>query len=248
MKNFTYSLIGLITLFIGFLGGTVIVLSCYDATVAAAEKEDGSTEEGELKLSQDSEVTLGKVRDFWKKEQIKHKRLLPEFSPFRVPPRKETQLEAFPCSDCHEDDEINIDKERKLTEEHQSIVLDHGGGRFWCLTCHNLKNMNYLRSLKDKEIDFNQSYLLCGQCHSPRQKDWFLGAHGKRVSTWTGERIILLCTECHNPHSPYIKPKQPDPPPKKHKGVLPMDKHLTQKERETKSKFDMWNFKFEIKK
>ena len=46
-----------------------------------------------------------------------------------------------------------------------------------------------------------------------------MGGHGKRIGNWQGERIILVCTECHNSHSPSIKPKQPDPPPLRHAKV-----------------------------
>ena len=179
------------------------------------ETDDGIEEE-ELDLDEETKATLERMRSFWRKQKVIEKRKV-EFPSFRVPPRKE-ELEYFPCSDCHEDDRINIEKERKLTEEHQSVVLDHGGERFWCLTCHNLKNMDYFRSMKNEPIDFNKPYLLCGQCHAPRQKDWFFGGHGKRIGNWDGEKVALSCTECHDSHSPSIKPKPPEPPPKRHKG------------------------------
>lgn len=170
----------------------------------------------DLQLDPAAEAVLKDIRKFWERKKIVQIRK-PDFPAFAVPPRKE-ELEFFPCMDCHEDDNINIPVERTLTEEHESIVLDHGGGRFWCLTCHNLKNMDVFRSMKEEPIDFNRPYLLCGQCHSPRQKDWYFGGHGKRIGTWSGKKILLSCTECHNPHSPSIKPRPPDPPPKRHKG------------------------------
>ena len=120
-------------------------------------------------LDETTQRVLGEVREVWQREEVK-KRPPPEFPDFTVPARK-GELEYFPCMDCHEDDDINIAKIRPLTEEHEDIVLDHGGERFWCLTCHNLRNMDFFRSMKDEPIDFNKPYLLCGQCHSPRQKD-----------------------------------------------------------------------------
>jgi len=142
---------------------------------------------------------------------------LADAPPFEVPPRVD-ELEFYPCSDCHEEEPINR-RERKLTEEHTDLVLDHGGGRFWCITCHGSKDKNVFLSFKNEPIDFNEAYLLCGQCHYDRQKDWYFGAHGKRLDTWNGERTILSCTACHDPHSPTIKPFEPEPPPKTRKGL-----------------------------
>lgn len=167
-------------------------------------------------LDEDSKFTLKHTRTFWKREDFPHE-IDFFFTPFRVPPRL-GELENYPCLDCHEDAEINKPTERKLNDEHDKIKLEHGGKRFWCPTCHLLSNMNFLRSLKNQEIHFNRSYLICGQCHFQRQKDWFVGGHGKRIGNWKGDRVILVCTECHNPHSPAIKPKKPDPPPKRHHG------------------------------
>lgn len=165
-------------------------------------------------LDKDTTVTLDRLREFWKRESLPH---VDEFYflPFQVPPRR-SELEFYPCMDCHEDKEINNPRERELEDEHTDILLQHGANRFWCTTCHNLKNMNNLRSLKDHKIDFNRSYLVCGQCHFQRQKDWFAGGHGKRIGNWTGTRVIVLCVECHNPHSPSIKPRRADPPPERH--------------------------------
>ena len=149
---------------------------------------------------------------------------------FKVKLRKESQLESYPCMDCHEDEETNLEI-RELEEEHDELTLEHGGERFWCLTCHQPDNRDYLRSLKNNAIDFDQSYRLCGQCHFQRQKDWFFGAHGKRVGNWMGERKLYLCTECHDPHSPSIKPIKPNPPPKVRKGLVfvPNGTHLKAK-------------------
>lgn len=167
--------------------------------------------------------------------------------PFKVWRRK-TQLEYFPCSDCHEE-EVTNPKERKLTEEHEDIVLQHGQGRFWCLTCHGTPNKDALSSLKGKPIDFDHAFALCGQCHFQRQKDWYFGGHGKRagawpdprkipllrtelkvedrerIGTWRGTRVLLSCPACHNPHSPSIKPYRPSPPPTVRKGLKHREKY-----------------------
>ncbi len=176
----------------------------------ADESQKSATADREI--SQDQEI-IDMIRQFWKRESGESIKKV-EIQPFKVPPRKD-QIDYFPCQECHEDQETNP-KERKLSEEHEELVLDHGEERFWCLTCHLENDRDFLVSLKGEKIDLNDSYLLCGQCHSPRQKDWYMGAHGKRVGRWHGERLILLCVECHNPHSPSIKPRPADPPPRKH--------------------------------
>jgi len=182
-----------------------------DATVVNEETDDDEKET--------PEVVFEKLLSFEK------------YAPaFKVKLRKESQLESYPCMDCHDDEETNFEI-RELEEEHDEFTLEHGGERFWCLTCHQPDNRDYLRSLKNNAIDFDQSYRLCGQCHFQRQKDWFFGAHGKRVGNWMGERKLYLCTECHDPHSPSIKPIKPNPPPKVRKGLVfvPNGTHLKAK-------------------
>ncbi|MBI3992448.1 MAG: hypothetical protein HY342_04180 [Candidatus Lambdaproteobacteria bacterium] len=177
-------------------------------------EERPPTKEGtvaDIKPGTDTATTIDRMRQFWTRDEVPRPEPRP-IMPFRVPPRKE-QLQYYPCMDCHEDEEINILEEHTLTEEHETLKLEHGGERFWCPTCHNLNDMNHLRSMKDKPIDFDESYLVCGQCHFERQSDWFRGGHGKRIGNWNGEKIILVCVECHNPHSPSIKPKKPDAAP-----------------------------------
>ena len=182
-----------------------------DATVVNEETDDDEKET--------PEVVFEKLLSFEK------------YAPaFKVKLRKESQLESYPCMDCHDDEETNFEI-RELEEEHDEFTLEHGGERFWCLTCHQPDNRDYLRSLKNNAIDFDQSYRLCGQCHFQRQKDWFFGAHGKRAGNWMGERKLYLCTECHDPHSPSIKPIKPNPPPKVRKGLVfvPNGTHLKAK-------------------
>ncbi len=137
--------------------------------------------------------------------------------PFQVRSRKDV-LENFPCTDCHEDEPPNPRK-RKLTEEHEELVLDHGAGRFWCMACHGGKDKDALSPPGGEAVDFDRSYITCGRCHSQRQKDWYLGGHGKRISGWAETRRIAACPECHDAHSPSIKPFKPDPPPLVRKGL-----------------------------
>lgn len=130
--------------------------------------------------------------------------------------------EFYPCSDCHDGvTQKPNPKIRKLEEEHDTLELKHGNDVFWCLTCHNQDERDFLIGMKGERISFNESYTLCAQCHSPRAKDFLRGGHGKRVGTWDGERVLKTCVECHNPHEPSIKPRQPVALPLLRKGLLP---------------------------
>ena len=131
----------------------------------------------------------------------------PEFS---VLPRKK-DLFFYPCDQCHESMEPNPEI-RQLNAMHDS-TLEHGRGRIWCTSCHDLENRNFLRTLLNELVDIDEAYLICGGCHANRHKDWSFGAHGKRVANWQGDRTLYNCTHCHNPHSPAIKARAPKPAP-----------------------------------
>jgi len=130
---------------------------------------------------------------------------------FDVVPRKD-QLFLYPCGQCHESMESNA--EIRTLDVMLHPELEHAEGRIWCLSCHGLENRNYLRTLLNEPVDFDQADLVCGGCHASRHRDWTFGAHGKRVANWQGERTLYSCAHCHNPHSPAIEPRAPrDAPP-----------------------------------
>jgi hypothetical protein len=140
--------------------------------------------------------------------------------PFKVVPQKD-KLTFYPCSQCHQYMQPNP-QPRKLEAAPHPAALQHGNGRIWCLTCHSVDNRDFLRTVRDQKVDFDESYLLCGQCHFNRQKDWYLGGHGKRVENWQGERMIYSCTHCHDPHDPAVKPRAPNKVPPVRVGLEPM--------------------------
>ncbi len=138
---------------------------------------------------------------------IKHK--IPEF--FVTPPPFSEDI--FPCSDCHDDMDVNPER-RELTEFHEEIKLvNHDEENRWCLDCHNPDNRDMLRLASGKLISFEESYLLCGQCHGTIFRDWKAGIHGKRTGEWNGKKLYRLCVQCHYPHQPRFKPIKPMPPP-----------------------------------
>jgi hypothetical protein len=144
----------------------------------------------------------------------------PDAPAFSVVARK-PQLALYPCSQCHKVLPLNT-QPRKLVAAPHAAALPHGNGRFWCLDCHQGNDRDVLHTIGGAKVDFDQSYLLCGQCHSARQRDWFFGAHGKRVAGWQGDRQLYSCTHCHDPHNPVIAPRQASKPPPVRAGLAPM--------------------------
>ena len=132
-----------------------------------------------------------------------------------VPPPPFSE-DIFPCSDCHEDMDVNPER-RMLEDEHVEIseMFNHASDQRWCLDCHNPDNRDVLRLANGDLISFEESYYLCGQCHGTIFRDWKAGIHGKRTGEWNGKKQYRLCVHCHNPHSPKFKPIKPLPPPNK---------------------------------
>jgi hypothetical protein len=149
----------------------------------------------------------------------------PGAQPYSVVPR-DGALNFYPCEDCHA--VIPVNETRRVLYSPHPGVLDHGAGRVWCLDCHAGENRNALQTLAGEEVDFNSAYLVCGQCHYQPQKDWFFGAHGKRVGTWQGDRELYNCTHCHDPHAPAVRPRAPEGPPPVRKGLEARPAHATE--------------------
>ena len=127
---------------------------------------------------------------------------------FRVLARKDA-IERFRCSRCHNDREVLARAGGVVT--HADIKINHGyqGDSLSCADCHHDKAKDFLVGKKDRKVDFDHSYQLCGKCHFRQQSDWVGGAHGKRVKYWAGERVVYNCASCHNPHSPRFKKRMP---------------------------------------
>jgi hypothetical protein len=151
----------------------------------------------------------------------------PGIGPLPLPPGKKVQVNAryqggvfftesrkdkirrYKCSECHNDENVTIG--RAAEAAHGDIAFDHGGveNPLSCFTCHNKAERDFLTTEKSDKIDMDHSYRMCGQCHFRQQKDWVGGAHGKRISFWTGERVVKNCTSCHDPHSPHFEKQWP---------------------------------------
>jgi hypothetical protein len=111
----------------------------------------------------------------------------------------------FPCSGCHDSLEKNANRRELTFHDEQQSVFDHDSEHRWCLDCHDLKNRDVLHLASGAPVPFTESYLLCGQCHGDKLRDWRMGIHGKRIGKWDGEKTYFLCVNCHNPHTPRFK-------------------------------------------
>jgi hypothetical protein len=120
----------------------------------------------------------------------------------------------FPCSSCHADLKPNPTR-RALTEMHDDIQLRHDEQHRWCLDCHDAADRDSLHLASGERIPFERSYLLCGQCHGEKLRDWRAGVHGRRTGQWNGQKSYLLCAHCHNPHQPRFRALAPKPAPRR---------------------------------
>lgn len=118
----------------------------------------------------------------------------------------------FPCSACHADMPVNRER-RVLADMHAEIELRHDEQHRWCLDCHDADDRDWLHLASGERLSFEQSYLLCGQCHGEKLRDWRAGVHGRRSGRWDGPKEYLLCAHCHDPHQPRFRLLAPRPAP-----------------------------------
>jgi len=122
---------------------------------------------------------------------------------------RKNRIERFKCSQCHNNKAVTISNASKMA--HGDIVVNHGNQEkpLSCFTCHKEEERDFLVTEKGSKIDMDHSYQMCGQCHFRQKNDWVGGAHGKRVSNWTGRRVVQNCASCHDPHSPRFEKRWP---------------------------------------
>ncbi len=118
-------------------------------------------------------------------------------------------LKEQSCKNCHQGFGLKEMKGKKYKRAHWNIKLNHASEDIMnCQTCHN-KNKVWLLNLGYKNININHSPKLCIKCHFKEERDWEIGAHGKRASGWQHTRAVYSCTHCHNPHEPSFKKRWP---------------------------------------
>ncbi len=155
------------------------------------------------------ELTSNEVLDTSK--FIKVHAALPNVGDF-LTEKRGLEITSFPCSNCHNQPLEAMLKNRDLNKKraHWNIHIAHAGEEAMnCTTCHAKNNMDKLASLTGEFISIDESYKLCGQCHSTQYKDWQGGAHGKQLNGWKPPRVAKTCVSCHNPHQPAFESRFP---------------------------------------
>lgn len=129
---------------------------------------------------------------------------------------RKTGLTQFPCSSCHPPGVPPTATPDRIADAHRNIQPDHPaatGAR--CRTCHAVDvNMERLTLQSGELATLDQAYRLCSQCHYLQAEAWAGGAHGKRLDGWQGRRVVMNCTDCHDPHRPHLEKRVPFPGPR----------------------------------
>jgi len=118
------------------------------------------------------------------------------------------------CTACHK----LFDSRPETLEkplQHGHIELDHGLNAR-CFNCHDLENRDLFRLHGTATATFDRVEELCAKCHGPTFRDWERGMHGRSTGSWdtnSPERGRLVCTQCHDPHSPARSAIAPLPGP-----------------------------------
>lgn len=128
--------------------------------------------------------------------------------------------EYLPCDgECHLSNDMRTNiKVREMEEDHDEMEFSHGD--LWCLNCHDRDNRDWL-CLSDRSlVGFEESWLLCTQCHAKKLPDWRAGVHGKRTGHWRGTKEYQTCVACHDPHDPRFKSIAPRPAPRRPEEIV----------------------------
>ena len=118
-------------------------------------------------------------------------------------------LSQYPCTSCHLGTRL-VMADRRIADAHQNIQPVHPKATaVLCSTCHSRDNVELLALRSDERPPLDHAYRLCAQCHFAQARAWAGGGHGKRLDGWQGRRVVMGCSDCHNPHSPAVEPRIP---------------------------------------
>ncbi len=134
-------------------------------------------------------------------------------APEVVVPARTKQMKRFPCMECHDKIDAKDEVVLPLPKTHRDLEFKHLEQVHKCSICHDKRNMDALVLIDGSSVTFDESYLLCGQCHQGQLADWRLNTHGKQVGGWKGVAHKYSCVDCHNAHKPRFPKWVADPPP-----------------------------------
>jgi len=123
----------------------------------------------------------------------------PEGDAFEVRLRTPALMQ-YPCSSCHD---RPVTPGGRGEVEHADVRPVHPSALAErCETCHAPADPASLTLQTGERAILDEAYRLCAQCHFAQADSWAGGAHGKRLVGWQGRRVVMSCTECHDPHAP----------------------------------------------
>ncbi len=118
-------------------------------------------------------------------------------------------ISQYPCTSCHQGRKVVLANER-ISDAHNNIKPVHPDRTgAVCSTCHSADDVELLTLKSGERATLDESYRLCGQCHFPEAGAWAGGGHGKRLDGWQGRRVVMACTDCHDPHKPAVPVRIP---------------------------------------
>jgi hypothetical protein len=118
-------------------------------------------------------------------------------------------LVQYPCTSCHMGRRIVLDDDR-VADAHQDIQPSHPRETgATCATCHAADDVELLALRSGERATLDHAYRVCAQCHFSQTDAWAAGVHGKRLDGWQGRRVIMGCTDCHDPHAPVLEKRLP---------------------------------------
>jgi hypothetical protein len=121
------------------------------------------------------------------------------------------------CITCHGTGKANAFVHEKDVPEdfHGKMKVAHGTTT--CYSCHDKDDRTKLHLADGSKLGFDQSQMLCAQCHGVQHRDYTKGSHGGMTGYWDlrrGPRDRNSCLNCHSPHTPKYAKVRPVHPPK----------------------------------